>query len=296
MLRCFGSFSHVLKSTCRYRPSEIISTPLKETATKCIWKRNLHGPLPEFKVERFYGWDACERSLSSSECEPVTLKHLLDLAKSSPEYLLLWEEMSLGYSVQAGHPLLRSKVATRYIDITPEDVGIFAPQEGIYLSMLALVKAGDSCIVSTPCYQSLHSVAEALGTKVIKWNVKKGTDRWFFDLEELERYFQSHSPTLLVLNVPHNPTGAMMSQHDLDYVVGLCRKHNTWLFVDEMYRGLEDIGVPRLENACDVYPEKGISLGGLSKSFGLPGLRIGWIVSHNQHFISKILSLKDCKS
>jgi len=63
--------------------------------------------------------------------------------------------------------------------------------EGIYLSMLALVKAGDSCIVSTPCYQSLHSVAEALGTKVIKWNVKKGTDRWFFDLEELERYFVS---------------------------------------------------------------------------------------------------------
>jgi aspartate/methionine/tyrosine aminotransferase len=252
--------------------------------------------LPVFKVERYHGWDAAEVSLSSSECEALRLDELLALA--SAEERAAWDRCSLGYANQAGTPALRALVADRVSPrggVRPE-VTIVAPQEGIYLCALALLEGGDDVVVATPCYQSLYSVAEAQGCRVHRWRARRDAgagSAWRFDVADLsELLAASRRPKMVVLNLPNNPTGATLSPRELDEVVALCRRHGAYLFCDEMYRGLEHAG-PSLPSACEVYSERGITLGGLSKTFGLPGLRVGWLASHNRALHERVRELKD---
>mmetsp|Transcript_23095 Transcript_23095/g.36781 ORF Transcript_23095/g.36781 Transcript_23095/m.36781 type:complete len:414 (+) Transcript_23095:441-1682(+) len=257
--------------------------------------RNVHTQqLPTFKVERFWGWDACEKSLSSSECEPFTMQQLLSLA--SEEELEHWNGLNLGYSNQSGAPLLRDLVAKRYVsDVSSSDITICAPQEGIYITLLALLEAQDTCVVTTPCYQSLKSIPASIGCNVVEWKARRNTadSCWEFIVDELEDLIAVQPDIkLVVANFPNNPTGALPTAAEMDRITSLCRKHNIWLFVDEMYRGLEHDASDRLAAACESY-EKGISLGGLSKTFGLPGLRIGWIATRHHELTSRIRELKD---
>ena len=94
---------------------------------------------------------------------------------------------------------------------------------------------------------------------------------------------------LLVINFPHNPTGYTLSRGELDSVIGLARKHGLYLFSDEMYRLLEYEPSTQLPPVCDLY-EKGISLSGLSKSFALPGLRIGWLATQESALMERWLA------
>ena len=98
---------------------------------------------------------------------------------------------------------------------------------------------------------------------------------------------------LVVVNFPHNPTGALPTKEEWNENIGICRSHNCFLFCDEMYRYLEHDGVDRLPSVVESYPERGISLFGLSKSFGLPGLRMGWIACHDINVMQRIQQIKD---
>ena len=96
---------------------------------------------------------------------------------------------------------------------------------------------------------------------------------------------------LISINFPHNPTGKVLERERFDALVDLCRRHGIWLFSDEVYRGLTVEGKPVLPAAADAY-ERGLSLGVMSKAYGLPGLRIGWIACRDHGVISKMERMK----
>ena len=114
---------------------------------------------------------------------------------------------------------------------------------------------------------------------------------WHLDMNKLEDSLTDRT-RLLVINFPHNPTGYTLSRGELESVIGLARKHDLYLFSDEMYRLLEYEPSTQLPPVCDLY-EKGISLSGLSKSFALPGLRIGWLATQESALMERWLAFKD---
>lgn len=244
-----------------------------------------------FKLERYFAQHefTAKYLLSPSDCESLSLHELLQLA--DPDSSALWNELKLGYTESPGHPLLRAEVSRLYRNVTPDDVLIAVPEEAIFITMQTLLKPGDHVVTMFPAYQSLYEVARSIGCEVTPWALELGNDGWWLDLDRLERSLTDHT-RLLVLNFPHNPTGYLPSRAELDAIVEIARKHNLTIFCDEMYRLLEYDSARQLPPICDLY-EKGISLSGLSKSFALPGLRLGWLAMQGQALLSQWLTYKD---
>jgi len=244
-----------------------------------------------FKLERYF--DQYEFKvkylLSSSDCESLSLREMLQMA--SPESLGLWQELRLGYTEAPGHPQLRAEVAGIYMNIPAQNVVIAAPEEAIFIAMHTLLSDTDQAIVMFPAYQSLWEVARSMKCNITYWKLQPGTESWQLDLNFLERNL-TEKTRLLVINFPHNPTGYMPSRRDLDDIILLARKHNLYIFSDEMYRLLEYDPATQLPSVCDLY-EKGITLSGLSKAFALPGLRIGWLASQDNSWVKRWLEFKD---
>ncbi len=244
-----------------------------------------------FRLERFYALYefSAQYMLSSSDCESLSLAELLHMA--TPESLRLWQELKLGYTESQGHPLLRAEAARLYEHISPEQVLIAAPEEAIFIAMHTLLSAGDGVIAVSPTYQSLYEIARSLGCPVTPWPLRESAAGWQVDLDLLERSITS-ATKLLVLNFPNNPTGCLPARETFEAIIALARKHGLTVFSDEMYRLLEPDPTRRLPAVCDVY-ERGISLSGLSKSFALPGLRIGWLAAQDKDLPLRWLGLKD---
>lgn len=244
-----------------------------------------------FRLERYFAQYEFKVKylLSSSDCESLAQNELLDMA--APETLALWRDLKLGYTESPGHPLLRAEVAHMYSRISPDDVMIAAPEEAIFIAMHTLLKPGDHVIAAAPTYQSLYEIARSIGCAVSPWMLEPAADGWRVDLESLERLITPNT-RLLVLNFPNNPTGCLPSLTEMDAIIAVARKHGLPIFMDEMYRLLEEDESLRLPAMCDVY-EKGISLSGLSKAFALPGLRMGWLATQNHDLPGKWLAFKD---
>lgn len=227
--------------------------------------------------------------LSCSDCEPLTLKELLALADG--ETLKIWDDLNLGYTESQGSPLLREEVSRLYSSIRPEEVLILAPEEGIFIAMHALLQAGDHVISTFPGYQSFYEVAASLGCEVTRWLPREEGGRWIFDVDAVEEAMRPNT-RLIVINFPHNPTGAMIPISDLHRLIGIVRRTGIYLFSDEMYRLLELDEEDRLPPACDLY-ENAVSLSGLSKSYALAGLRIGWLATRNREAMARMMVWKD---
>jgi aspartate/methionine/tyrosine aminotransferase len=245
-----------------------------------------------FKLERYFAQYEFKVKylLSPSDCESFLMDELLRMA--SPESLALWNNLGLGYTESQGHPLLRNEVVRLYPHIPNENILIAAPEEAIFIAMQALLSSGDQVVVVDPAYQSLQEIARSLGCEVIKWTLQPGKDGdWHLDLDQLKDSLTDHT-RMLVINFPHNPTGYILSSREFDSVIDLAHKRGLYLFSDEMYRLLEYDPATQLPPVCEVY-EKGISLSGLSKSFALPGLRIGWLATQQSDLMERWLVLKD---
>lgn len=245
----------------------------------------------DFKLERYFA--AYEFSvrhmLSASDCEALSLAELLALADA--ETRALWQGLKLSYTESQGHPLLRAEVAGIYHGITPDELLIAAPEELIFIAMNVLLAPGDHVIATFPGYQSLYEIAQAAGCTVTHWPLTPGPTGWQLDLDFLARSITPQTK-LLVINFPHNPTGFLPMRSELDRIILLARRHGLTIFSDEMYRLLEYRPADRLPSIAELY-ERGIALSGLSKAFALPGLRIGWLATHDQDLLGRCLAFHD---
>jgi len=250
-----------------------------------------------FHTERFFAIHefTAPYLLCASDCESLTVDELLQLAGVSYASLgRLW----LGYTESQGAPALRERIAGLYASVSPDQViGLGAPEEGILITMHALLESGDEVVVLTPCYDSLANVVEYLGCRVARWALveaaepPEGPGGWRLDLDALERLVTPRTK-LVIVNFPHNPTGYLPSHDEWRAIVRIVERAGAWLFCDEMYRGLEYDPVARLPSGCDVY-EHAITLSGLSKAYGLPGLRTGWLALQDRSLKDAILGWKD---
>jgi aspartate/methionine/tyrosine aminotransferase len=246
--------------------------------------------LKDSKLERFfakYEFNA-PYLLCTSDCESFKVEDLFMLDKKAEEnFKNLW----LGYTETLGNPSLRREISFLYQNSQPEHVIVCSgAEEGIFLCMNALLNPGDHIIVQSPCYQSLAEVAQGVGCRITLWPMDPKKN-WQLDLDFLEQNITANTKAIVV-NFPHNPTGFLPSKSIFNRIIEIARQHDLFIFSDEVYRFLEYHERDRLPAVCDIY-EKGIALGVMSKSFGLPGLRIGWLVTGYRPLFNKIASFKD---
>lgn len=248
-------------------------------------------PIQPFKLERYFAkYEFSTRYLlSSSDCESVTQTELVSMA--DPASRELWENLWLGYTESPGHPELRAEIARTYQHVPAENIVVAAPEELILIAMHSLLRAGDHVVCVAPAYQSLYEVARSIGCEVELLYLQAGENGWRLDVEAVQRSLKPNT-RLLVLNFPHNPTGHLITLAEQAALVEMARAHGLYVFSDEMYRGLELNPNARLPAWADVY-ERAVSLSGLSKAHGLPGLRVGWLATQAAELPGRWLALKD---
>lgn len=244
-----------------------------------------------FKLERYFAIYefTAKYLLSPSDCESLLMKELVK--EADEESKSLWNNLKLGYTESMGHPILRQEIAKLYDNITTDDVLTIVPEEGIFIAMNAILEKGDHVIVVDPIYQSLSEITKSLGCSVSNWKVDLKDNQWHIDTDFLERNVQENTK-MIIINFPHNPTGYLPNKEVLDRIIKIAQKHDLYLFSDEMYWLLEHQEENRLPSVADIY-KKGISLFGLSKTFSLPGLRLGWLVTQDQDIMKNLANFKD---
>ncbi|HXQ34416.1 MAG TPA: aminotransferase class I/II-fold pyridoxal phosphate-dependent enzyme [Anaerolineales bacterium] len=246
--------------------------------------------LPPFKLERYFAKYEfnTEFLLCSSDCEAMSIADLLAMEGDAAQK---FQQVWLGYTESQGGPTLRGEISKLYETISPEEILVHTgAEEAIYLFMFATFKKGDHVIVHSPGYQSLAEVARAAGCDVSPWRARE-ENQWALDLDELRHLMRTNTKAIII-NTPHNPTGYLMSRVDYDSVHKFVRENNLLLFSDEVYRESEYHPQDRLPAACDA-GEHAVSLGVTSKTYGLAGLRIGWIATKNKKIYERMASLKD---
>jgi hypothetical protein len=245
--------------------------------------------LPDFRLETYLGkWEfTCRYHMTASDMQTLTLKELLAMA--GPDAHERFENLPLHYIETVGTPALRGAVAATYANVAPGEILAFAgAEEGIFCAMHALLEKDDHAIVITPNYQSSEELPRSLcATSGVALDPHND---WALDLDLVNRAITSRTK-LIAINFPHNPTGKVIDRGTFDGLVALCRRHGIWLFSDEVYRGLERDSAIRLPAVIDAY-ERGLSLGVMSKAYGLPGLRVGWIASRDRDLLHRMERVK----
>lgn len=243
----------------------------------------------DFKLERYFARHefTAKYLFSSSDCDGYEMQYLLDCA--SKEEMALWESIKLGYTESEGNPILREAILQYYKLKTIENVVVASPGELNFISMNVLLTSKDHAISVSPCYQSLSEVVKSIHCELSFWEAKP--EKWEFEPADLVQLIKPNTK-LLILNFPHNPTGNYLTRKQLDEVVSIAKKHDLYIFSDEMYHKLIIDDMEELPPIADIY-EKGISLWGTSKTFGLAGLRTGWLVSSDTDFLKKVVAFKD---
>ncbi len=243
-----------------------------------------------FKLERYFArWEfAVDHVLCASDCESMAVAELLALEPGAVDRL---QALGLGYTESAGAPELREAIAQVYATIAPEDVLVHSgAEEAIFVFMHAALGAGDHIVVHWPCYQSLAEIARGLGCEVTLWKADASRG-WALDPDDLPHLLRPNTRVVIV-NSPHNPTGYQMPEAHFRAIAAVAEQHGCLLFSDEVYRESEYASADRLPAACDLNASA-VSLGVMSKTYGLPGLRIGWVATHNAALLQRMAELKD---
>jgi aspartate/methionine/tyrosine aminotransferase len=245
--------------------------------------------LRPFELEVFFSkWEFTARHhLCASDMQSMTLTELLALADDADRKV--WDSLYLGYTETWGGPGLREAIASTYEKVAASDVLTFVgAQEGIFAAMHALLRPDDHAIVVIPNYQSVESVpvsiCEATGIAL------DPARNWELDPDEVREAIRPNT-RVISFNFPHNPTGKVISRATLESLIAMAREGGIYLFSDEVYRGVERRAEMMLPQVADLY-ERGISLGVMSKSYGLPGIRVGWVACRDREALGRIERMK----
>jgi len=246
--------------------------------------------IPVFRLERYFA----EHEFSSpyllccSDCESFSVGEILEM---EPGAAARFNDLRLSYTESRGEPALRKEIALLYDGIDPDQVLVHTgAQEAIFIFVNAALQKGDHVIVHWPCYQSLAEVAKSIGCDVTRWEANK-ENHWELDIDFLKDHIRENTKAV-VINCPHNPTGYIMPAEYFHEIDRLSKEHGFIVFSDEVYRFLEYDEFDRVPSFCDVN-ERAVSLGVMSKTFGLAGLRIGWIATKNKAIYDKMACFKD---
>ena len=246
--------------------------------------------LPDFRLETYFSrWEfRAQFNLAGSDVESMRVDELLALAE--PDDLAAWRELRLGYTETFGSPALRRAIADTYRVIDDDHVLCFAgAQEGIFCATHALLDPSDHVIVMVPNYQSTEEVPLSI-CAVTGVELEPVDGAWRLDLDDIRAAVRPNTK-LISMNFPNNPTGAVIDRATFDGIIALAAERGIYVFSDEVYRGLERESDRMLPNAADVYP-RALSLGVMSKSYGLPGLRIGWIACQDTGVLGRLERMK----
>ncbi len=247
--------------------------------------------LTDFAVERYFARYefTAKYMLSSSDCDGYSMRYVLDLA--SPDERSQWENLKLGYTETIGSEPLRTAIKQHYSTIGLNEIVVSSPGEANFALMNVVLEAGDHVVCMSPMYQSLYQVAKDLGCTISFWKPEVASGKWYYDPGDLKKLITPKTK-LVIINFPHNPTGYSPGSGDLMAIMEMARHHGIMVFSDEMYRLLHHDKHDTLPSACDVY-ENAISLWGTAKTFGLAGLRLGWLTSRNTEVLRRVESFKD---
>lgn len=245
--------------------------------------------LPDFRLEtHFSKWEFKARyHMTASDAQSMSMQDLLSMATA--EERDAFETMWLGYTETFGAPDLRDAIAAIFNNQKASDILCFAgASEGIFAANNVILDKDSHAIVVTPNYQSHETlpvaICEATGVPLIP------EDNWSLDIDRIAAAIQPNTK-LVTINFPHNPTGTILPLDRYEALIELCRKHGIYILHDEIFNGLGKTGTQHLPFIADVY-ERGLSLNVMSKSYGLPGLRIGWIACQDAEIISKMERMK----
>ena len=231
--------------------------------------------LDQFAMERMQStWEnQVEFNLSESGVQPLTVGELMDDADAARALM----SESIRYTQSNGTIPLRSEIAALYPGATADHVQVTnGGSEANYIATWNLVGPGDEVIVMVPNYMQTWGLSRAFGASVKEWPLVRNGSRWAVDADALARAMTAKTKLLVICN-PNNPTGARIESADLDRIAAITGRHGTWVLSDEIYRGAERDG--RETPSMWGRTERVIVTSGLSKAYGLPGLRIGWIVA-----------------
>ncbi len=225
----------------------------------------------------------------ASSSEPLSHKELIEAAKRNGDHRLieLYNDHSLGYAENGGSHDLRVEIATLYgPKIGAENIVVFpGAQTGMTITAQALLHEGDHSIVVTPSYQSLEEGAKVAGSDVTRVALSPDNG-WQLDLNAVEAAMRENTK-YIVLNDPHNPSGALMSEPSKQKLVALAQRRNALIFSDEVYRLLEINPADRSPSIADM-STNGLALNTMSKSFGAGGTCIGWVVCQDRSVVKKL--------
>jgi aspartate/methionine/tyrosine aminotransferase len=245
--------------------------------------------LPDFRLEvHFSRWEFTARhNLAASDAEPLPMHELLAMADAGDR--AAWHDLRLGYTETIGSPALREAIAATYDRVDPADILCFTgAQEGIFCAMHALLEPDDHAVVLVPNYQSMEEIPLAICE--VTGVALREREGWALDLDEVQAALRPNTRVIAV-NFPNNPTGAMVDEATWTALVELATSRGLTLFSDEVYRGLERDPDAALAQAADLSADA-VSLGVVSKAYGLAGLRVGWIACRHRELLARMERVK----
>ncbi len=240
--------------------------------------------IERFELERWMShWELLvTHDICESGILPLSITELAELLGPDDGPALVERILSMPqtYSEARGTIELRSLLADTYCEVSPEDVLVTTGAiEANFLALNSILEPGDHVVAVSPAYQQLQSVPRAIGAEVDLWDLAQPGGGFAYDLDRLKALLRPDTRAIII-NTPHNPTGAILTSDQLDEVIALAAERDAWILSDEAYRWLEfPDGEALVEPTRNRYP-KTISVGTVSKPFGMPGLRIGWFAAN----------------
>jgi len=244
--------------------------------------------LPDFALETYFSkWEfSAEWHLTASDAESMTVSDLLALDEDPPDL----DDVHLGYTPTWGTAPLRAAIAGLYEGVDMEDTLAFAGAgEPLFWAMQLFAEPGDHVIVNVPNYQSIESVPVATGVDVEGlplWSDTGGRRTWTLDLDRFEAMVRPET-SLVSVNFPNNPTGFVPDEQTWRSFLELCDARGVRVVSDEVYRGVEldpDATLPAAAELSD----RALSISVMSKAWGLPGLRVGWVASKDREALARL--------